>query len=241
MRMRKKKHGAERLDACRDFLIEDKTPLSEERIKELFGEKQELWLEIGAGKGGFAVEMAARNPEVAYIAMEKVSDCVVLAAESAARRFPLGGCNLKFMIDNADNLARIFPFGSVSAIYLNFSDPWTKKGYAKRRLTHSRYLALYMNILKDGGTLQFKTDNTSLFDFSLEEIEKMGLLPSLVTRDLHASPYAESNVMTEYETNFSSLGVKINMLRLEKPAGFSPEISDELREGRKTYYKNDEL
>ena len=225
MRMRKKKNGEKRLLACGDFLAE-KPDLTKEKI----------WLEIGAGKGGFACQMAERNPEVAYYAMERVSDCVTLAAERAKaandERGVLG--NLKFIVDTADNLSLLFECNSLDAIYLNFSDPWSKKGYAKRRLTHRRYLKLYLNLLKDGGVIRFKTDNVGLFDFSLEEIEAIGLTPSAVTRDLHNSEYNEGNIRTEYEENFSSQGYKINMLELRKPEGFTAEISPELtKEGRK--------
>ena len=120
-----------------------------------------------------------------------------------------------------------FPDNSVDTIYINFCDPWGKKGYAKRRLTHRRYLAMYMNLLRDGGVLRFKTDNVGLFDFSLEEIGAMGLECRVVTRDLHASEWNEGNVMTEYEENFSSQGYTINMLELVKPAGFNPEVASE--------------
>ena len=84
-----------------------------------------------------------------------------------------------------------------------------------------------MNLLRDGGVIRFKTDNVGLFDFSLEEIEAMGLEPRIVTRDLHASEWNEGNIMTEYEENFSSQGMKINMLELVKPAGFNPEVLPE--------------
>ena len=236
MRMRKKKHGAERLDACREFLIENiEEPISDP-ASELGMPNAELWLEIGAGKGGFATKMAKSNPDVAYIAMEKVTDCIVLAAEGAKRAFENGNSNLKFINDTADNLTKLFNTGTVSRIFLNFSDPWSKKGYAKRRLTHERYLSVYFNLLKDGGKLRFKTDNVALFDFSLEEIEKMGLKPDVVTRDLHASSYAEGNIMTEYETAFSSQGIKINMLEITKPCGFAPKIPDDLSRDRKSYH-----
>ena len=85
--------------------------------------------------------------------------------------------------------------------------------------------------MKDSGTLTFKTDNVGLFDFSLEEIEAMGLKCDAVTRDLHASEWAEDNVMTEYETAFSEAGMKINMLRVTKPDGFMPDIPPELLPG----------
>jgi tRNA (guanine-N7-)-methyltransferase len=84
-----------------------------------------------------------------------------------------------------------------------------------------------MNLLRDGGYIRFKTDNVGLFDFSLEEIEAMGLTPEIVTRDLHASEWNEGNVMTEYERNFSEQGMPINMLVLKKPEGFNPEIAPE--------------
>ena len=186
-----------------------------------------VFLEIGAGKGRFACEMARRNPDACYLAMERVTDCVVLAAERAASGEYGELSNLRFVIDTADNLLHMLGRGTVDTILLNFSDPWSKKGYAKRRLTHRRYLAMYMNLLRDGGVLRFKTDNVGLFDFSLEEIEAMGLKCRVVTRDLHASEWNKDNVMTEYEENFSSQGYSINMLELVKPDGFNPEIAPE--------------
>ena len=226
MRMRKKKHGAERLNSCRELITNMPTSPMQRPWEAMGKEEMPVYLEIGAGKGGFACEMARKHPDVCYYAMERVSDCVVIAAERAAATEG-GLTNLKFTIDTADNLTRIFGEGTVDAIFLNFSDPWSKKGYAKRRLTHRRYLSVYMNLLRDGGVLRFKTDNVGLFDFSLEEIEAMGLTPDVVTRDLHSSEWNEGNIMTEYEKNFSEQGMKINMLRLTKPSGFNPEVAPE--------------
>ena len=228
MRMRKKKNGEKRLAACSEFLFCPTEALSDP-ASAIGMPGSPVYLEIGAGKGGFACQMAARHNTVAYFAMERVTDCVVLAAERATKE---GGLpNLRFIVDTADNLTDIFAPGTVDAIYLNFSDPWSKKGYAKRRLTHTRYLSVYFNLLKDGGALRFKTDNVGLFDFSLECIAQMGLECSKITRDLHASEYNEGNIMTEYETAFSSQGIPINMLEVIKPAGFCPVIEDGLKTG----------
>lgn len=237
MRMRKKKNSASRLLAVKEFIYEPGTePLSDPSGTVFLNTGAPVFLEIGAGKGGFACEMAKRNPSVSYFAMERVTDCVVLAAERA--RASEGGLpNLKFIIETADKLTQIFGEETVDALFLNFSDPWSKKGYAKRRLTHRRYLSVYFNLLKDGATLTFKTDNVGLFDFSLEEIEALGLKCDVVTRDLHASEWNEGNVMTEYETAFSSEGIKINMLRVTKPCGFKPEIPEELRLGAPSFVK----
>ena len=226
MRMRKKKNSESRLLACERYLFKTEKVIDDPALQVgISGGK--VFLEIGAGKGGFACEMARRNPDAAYFAMERVTDCVVLAAERAASGEYGELTNLRFVIDTADNLMHIFSPGSIDAIFLNFSDPWSKKGYAKRRLTHRRYLAMYLNLLRDGGVLRFKTDNAGLFDFSLEEIEAMGLVPRIVTRDLHSSEWNEGNVMTEYEKNFSDMGMKINMLEVVKPEGKNPEIAPE--------------
>ena len=232
MRMRKKKHAEDRLEACKEYIYSHEGEALTDPSTQVYGESSRVFLEIGAGKGGFAVGMVKQNPDAAYFAMERVTDCVVLAAERAKRE---GADKLRFIIDTADNLTKIFAKGSVDAIFLNFSDPWSKKGYAKRRLTHARYLAVYTHLLKDGGVLRFKTDNVGLFDFSLEQLEEVGLTPVKVTRDLHASEWNEGNVVTEYEAAFSALGTKINMLEVVKPEGFSLEIPADLLPDRVSY------
>ena len=226
MRMRKKKNSESRLLACEKYLLKTENIIDDPSAR-MGGKMDKVFLEIGAGKGGFACAMAERHSDAAYYAMERVTDCVVLCAEKASSGEFGELKNLRFLIDTADNLMHIFPRGSVDAIFLNFSDPWSKKGYAKRRLTHRRYLAMYMNLLRDGGVIRFKTDNVGLFDFSLEEIEAMGLTPAIVTRDLHTSEWNEGNIMTEYERNFSEQGMTINMLELRKPEGFNPDIAPE--------------
>ena len=123
MRMRKKKHGEERLLQCQEYLYNHEGEPLENPSLTVFGAESKVYLEIGAGKGGFAVGMTKQNPDVAYFAMERVTDCVVLAAEGAKReREESGSCaNLKFIIDTADNLTKLFAPKSVDAIFLNFS------------------------------------------------------------------------------------------------------------------------
>lgn len=233
MRMRKKKNGEARLAACEEMLLGEIASPMTDPASEMGMAGAPVFLEIGAGKGGFACEMAKRNKDAAYFAMERVTDCVVLAAERAKSTLSERSDNLRFIIDTADNLTRLFANGTVDRIFLNFSDPWPKKGYAKRRLTHKRYLSVYFNLLRDGGKITFKTDNTALFDFTLLEFHEMGVKPDFVTRDLHKSERAEGNVMTEYETNFSSMGMTINMVEVTKPLGFAPEIPEDLSADRK--------
>ena len=218
MRMRKKKHGAERIAACSELLIEDTSLLATlgEEGNPIFTESRPIHMEIGCGKGNFAVGMAAIHPEWSFIAMERVADvacCALEKAKACAEDRP--GDNLRVLIGNAEHLGEWVKPHSVSRIYLNFSDPWPKKGYAKRRLTHRGFLALYKEVLVEGGELYLKTDNEGLFDFSLEEFEAMGLTILFSSRDFHKTPEAEGNIMTEYETNFSSQGMPIYCARVK--------------------------
>ena len=210
MRMRKKKHGEERIRACAELLIEDPATLMDDPCAPFSDGEKALCLEIGCGKGNFAVGMASAHPECNFIAMERVRDVCCLALEKAIASKSSRQDNLRFIIGDATNLLSWFPCGSLDVIYLNFSDPWPKAGHAKRRLTHRGFLAIYKSLLKPGGRLVFKTDNEGLFDFSLEEFAEFGLDIEWVTRDLHASEKAGENVMTEYEKNFSEKGFKIH-------------------------------
>lgn len=197
MRMRKKKHRLQRLEACSEFIITDKTAISNFPIH----------LEIGCGKGGFISQIAVDNPEIQYIAMEKIPDVLLLAAEKIRDK---NIQNVKFIIGDAKNLIDVFSKGDVSRIYLNFSDPWPKSKHHKRRLTHENFLNIYKSILTDNGEILFKTDNRDLFDFSLDEFKKCGFKLRDITYDLHNSPYNESNYPTEYEAVFSQKGFTIN-------------------------------
>ncbi len=209
MRARKKKHGAERIAACAALLIEHPESLGGDPLA-AFPEKHPVHLEIGCGKGNFACGMAAAHPEINFIAMERVADVACLALEKARDSADTRPDNLRFLIGNAESITEWFAPHSIDCIYLNFSDPWPKKGHAKRRLTHRLFLERYRQVLVPGGILRFKTDNVGLFDFSLEEFAAAGLTVSDLTRDLHHSPQNEGNVMTEYEKNFSEKGFPIH-------------------------------
>lgn len=210
MRMRKKKHGDERILACAELLIEAPETLKDDPKKPFSDKEKLLCLEIGCGKGNFAVGTTSKEHDINLIAMERVRDVCCLALEKAMACKDSRPDNLRFIIGNADNLEDWFPEKCLDRIYLNFSDPWPKAGHAKRRLTHRNYLSKYKKLLKDGGLLIFKTDNVGLFDFSLEEFAEFGLTVEWMTRDLHNSDRAEGNVMTEYEKNFSEKGFTIN-------------------------------
>lgn len=172
-------------------------------IVSLFPSKQPLFIEIGMGKGQFITTLAKNNPDINYIGIEKYSSVLVRAIE---KQIELELPNLKFIRMDAENINDVFAENEVDGIYLNFSDPWPKDRHAKRRLTSRQFFARYENLLKPEGKIQFKTDNSALFDFSLEEVEATNFKANEVSYDLHNSEWNEGNVMTEYEERFSAKG-----------------------------------
>lgn len=174
------------------------------RWKEIFGNDHSLQIEIGMGKGKFLYTLAAQNPDINFVGIEKYSS-VLLRALQKMESEPLP--NLLFIRMDAENIAEVFHKEEVDKIYLNFSDPWPKDRHAKRRLPSKEYLERYDKILKKNGMIEFKTDNRDLFEFALEEVSLAGWEIVRKTFDLHHdTEMMEGNIMTEYEEKFSSKG-----------------------------------
>ena len=172
---------------------------------DIFGNDHPIHIEIGMGKGRFLMELAAKNPDINYVGIEKYSSVLIRALEKMSEmETPLA--NIRFVRMDAEAITKVFGAGEVDRIYLNFSDPWPKDRHAKRRLTSPEFMKVYDQILRKDGTVEFKTDNQDLFTYSLESIPEAGWKIDAYTRDLHHSEMAEGNVMTEYEVKFSSMG-----------------------------------
>jgi tRNA (guanine-N7-)-methyltransferase len=218
MRMRKKKYLDERIDACEGLLL---TLVSEDRnfetakekknyldFEELFGNANPVYMEIGCGKGQFVCELAKLHPGYNYIAVEKVGNVIVSAAERAKNE---GIPNVRFLKCGAEYLQCFIPEKSIEGLYLNFSCPYPKKAYTSHRLTNERFLNIYKEILKDGAEIHQKTDNMHFFEYSIEEFTKCGFALKNVSLDLHSSDF-EGNIVTEYESKFVAEGLPIYRL-----------------------------
>lgn len=200
--------GSREYIAQNDYVIHDPEQ-KKGKWHEVFGNHNPIHIEIGMGKGQFITKLAMQNPNINYIGIEKYSSVLLRAIE---KREEYEGTNLYFLRFDAEYITDVFAPEEVDRIYLNFSDPWPKDRHAKRRLTSKEFLARYDQFLKKEGYVAFKTDNRSLFDFSLEEVELAGWKLRDVTFDLHHSEYVEGNIMTEYEERFSSMGNPIHRL-----------------------------
>lgn len=214
MRMHKKCNLEERLKACSDIVtvadLSDKNMLRAANTKELldlraiFGNGNAVVLEIGCGKGKFVCEKAKLNPEINYVACEKISNVLIEALERVKDE---NIKNVYFLNCAAEVLTKYFADGSVDKIYLNFSNPLPKEGYKKQRLTHPRFLRIYRRLLKPGGEIVQKTDDGDFFEFSRKSMLSEGFIQKYVCFD-YAQP-VEGDVETEHERLFKSRGKKI--------------------------------
>ena len=205
MRMRKKKNLIPRMEKCAACQVKDGFALRGHWRETLMGGARELRVELGCGKGRFTAETARLNPDILFVAIEKVPDAMVVAME---RVMALELKNVFFVVGDAALLPDYFAPGEVDLIYINFCDPWPPKGQAKRRLTHRGFLDLYRQALVPGGQVHFKTDNQPLFEFSVEEFPAAGYALSEVTRNLHED--GPQGVRTDYEAKFYEQGLPIN-------------------------------
>ena len=220
MRMRRKKNLGPRMERCAAWQIREPEALRGS-WRSLMPGAAELRLELGCGKGRFTCQTAAAEPDVLFVAVERVPDAMVMAMERA-RDMELK--NVFFIDADAARLPDFFGTDEVDRLYINFCDPWPTKRHAKRRLTHRNFLLLYRNVLKDGGEIHFKTDNLPLFQFSLPEFEAAGFRTENVTFDLHGN--GVQGIMTDYEAKFHQLGTKINRctaVKTDLPPQLPPE------------------
>ncbi len=207
MRIRKRTWTEEEL-LTSPVLIE---PEDIERLDERFGRSAPIYLELGCGKGRFIGLMAQKYPDINFLGVERAKKVLAMALRKH-RISP--SPNVRFVNMDAEELLEHLEPESVSAIFVNFCDPWPgRKKWAKRRLTHRRFLGVYQKLLKQG-KLCFKTDNRELFDFSVEEIKEAGWILDKITYDLHETP---QEIMTEYETKFVAQGMKIYYLEAHPP------------------------
>ena len=181
--------------------------------KKIFNNNNPIHIEIGMGKGDFIMEKANRYPNINFIGIEKFDSVIARAIEKIEGQDIIPN-NLKLIRIDAKLIEEIF-VNEIDKIYLNFSDPWPKKRHSERRLTSSTFLRKYESIFKKNFEIIMKTDNISLFEYSLESFSKNGYILEKVSLDLHNSDI-ENNIMTEYEKKFVEKNIKINYLVAKK-------------------------
>ncbi|MCR5781658.1 MAG: tRNA (guanosine(46)-N7)-methyltransferase TrmB [Clostridia bacterium] len=218
MRMRHKKHLDEKVASVGDYMLALRSDdlnfrtavLNKEYIdlKKIFGRTAPLHLEVGCGKGQFAVELARRRPDINILGIELDRNIAWMAAKKSK---DAGLTNFKVLYMKAEYLTKYLPENSVDMIYLNFSCPFPKSDYESHRLTCGRFLSIYRELLKDSGEIWQKTDDPRFFEYSIESFSENGWKLKNVSLDLHSSKFKD-NIVTEYEQRFTEQGKPIYRL-----------------------------
>ena len=176
--------------------------------EEVLSTLDNIYLEIGSGKGQFLVEMSKKNPTRNYLGIERNVTC---AGFTAKKLVVEEITNAKLLFMDAEKALSMMKEKSVNILYLNFSDPWPKTRHHKRRLTSDRFTSLYKKVLKDDGVIIQKTDNLELFDFSIETFLEAGF--KIIEEDRNYM-LDDEDVLTEYEEDFRSKNLPIYRMKV---------------------------
>lgn len=182
---------------------------------EEFKNNNEIHLELGCGKGRFISEKSRRDLDINFVGIDLKDEVLVFALRKVieVREAEDGqNINVRLMPMNIMLIDDVFAKDEISRIYINFCNPWPKDRHNKRRLTHTKFLTSYKKFLKPGSEVWFKTDDTELFEESVEYFKECGFEILFSTYDLHNSDFKD-NVVTEYEAKFTEIGKKAMFLQ----------------------------
>ena len=189
-------------------------PLKGRWREEVFGNTHPIVLELGCGRGEYTVGLGERNPETNFIGIDVKGARMWTGARQANEK---GMKNVVFLRTDIELLDHFFAPGEVNELWLTFPDPQMQK--ARKRLTGTRFMALYSRILPaDGGCIHLKTDSPFLFSYTREMLRVNDLQEEVCTADLYAdlaNPALDEAraIRTCYEQQWLSRGLTIKYLR----------------------------
>ncbi len=188
----------------------DGFPLKGRWKSDFFKNDNPIVLELGCGKGEYAVGLARRFPEKNYIGVDIKGARMWTGAKSAVKE---GISNVAFLRTNIELITRFFEPGEVSEIWITFPDPQMKK--VRKRLTSSRFLDLYREILVADGIVHLKTDSPFLYTYT-DALVKLNNMPTEVnTSDLYHSDIVDDilEIKTFYEQQWLDRGLTIKYIK----------------------------
>lgn len=219
MRIRYKKWARPELEASPFYV--DNPEQQRGKWRELFKVSNfPLYLELGCGKGNFISEIASKHQDVNFVAIDLVDAMLGLAKRNVEQTYKQKKLEINNVYLTRFHIERI-PLilneeDNIQRIYINFCNPWPRGKHHKKRLTHTRQLEKYREILNENGEIYFKTDDDNLYYDSIKYFEESGFEVVKQTTDLHGEIDFWENIETEHEKMFSSQGIKIKALIVKK-------------------------
>ena len=211
MRIRFKPWARPELEASKFYI--DNPQDYKGKWKTLYEKQQPFHLELGCGKGSFIAQLAVKNPQINYLAIDMVDAMLGLAKRNIEATYKEANHEIDNVYLTRFDIERILlmlgKLDNVQRIYINFCNPWPKGKHKKKRLTHRRQLEKYKEFLSEDGEIYFKTDDDELFSDSLIYFKDMGFEIIKKTYDLESEENFWENIQTEHEKMFISQGIKI--------------------------------
>lgn len=186
--------------------------------EEFFKNDNPIVLELGCGKGEYAVGMARMFPNINFIGVDIKGARMWTGAKAAIEE---GLPNVAFLRTNIEIIDRFFADGEVQEIWLTFSDPQMKN--ERKRLTSTYFMERYRRFLVDGGLIHLKTDSNFLFTYTKEMVKENKLEVEMCTDDLyHATDLDEGTksilgIKTYYESMWLERGLNIKYIKFKLP------------------------
>lgn len=177
-----------------------------------FKNNNPIVLELGCGRGEYSIALAEKFPDKNIVGVD-LKGARLWKGSTLANEKKLN--NVAFLRTIIQNIEQFFEKDEVSEIWITFPDPRPKLSDEKRRMTSPRFLDLYRKILKPNGIIHLKTDNTPLFDYTLEVLKEEKINPELSTDNLYQSElYTDIlTVKTTYEKMFTEKGENIKYVK----------------------------
>lgn len=178
-----------------------------------FKNQHPITLELACGRGEYTVGLAAIFPDRNYIGVDMKGERIWKGSGWALER---NLTNVAFLRTHILMLDNFFADAEVDEVWITFPDPRSRKRDIKRRLTNPRFLDMYKRLVKPGGYIRLKTDNTSLYEYTLEVLQERKDIQDLqFTDNVYQSSLRPEcfDIKTKFEEQFAGKGETIKYLR----------------------------
>ena len=203
------------IQPSRDDLIKFNFVFRGKWKKKVFKNSNPIVLELGCGKGEYTINLAKLNPNKNYIGIDIKGARFWRGAKTATEQKLE---NVFFLRTKIELLGFIFEKNEIDEIWLTFPDPQIKFQRRKHRLTNTKFLSIYKNILNDSGIIHLKTDSEFLHGYTLGKLEEMSINPIVSNHDIYKNsnaPVEATQIQTHYEKIYLNEGKKITYLNFK--------------------------
>jgi len=178
-----------------------------------FANDQPLVVELACGRGEFTLGLGRQYPNQNFIGVDIKGSRIWKGSSSATAE---GIHTVAFLRTQIQQLQDFFAAGEISELWITFPDPFPRDGDEKRRLTSPKFLEMYKQLVKTGGLVHFKTDNTGLYEYTdLVLKDRPDCQIHFNTADFYESELRDAHhgIKTRYEKIFSDKGEKIKYIQ----------------------------